>query len=494
MRNKTPIVGLLLGSLLGLSAASVASAEVKLLTEVKLNDESMYFDGKQVPKKEGSPENPNGPYDYAFGNSLVPHGDCIKVFENFVFLTWYRGGKQDRHVMLTRLNTDTGSMKTIEFPHRHTGFLNQWWIGESHNTIAVGISPKNGTIHLLYDMHAYSSTRPKNGSLAKDYFRYSYSVDNAATVPDEEFNLDLFVKSPDGDLKHLTMSGRENESVWGGLTYPKFFLNDEGELLMYMREGGNNNGKYVFSAYDGRSRWADPIDFNELNAKRRGNDVNYGVYGEWKYAAGKIRVGFQKRSGDNDDRYLYQNGIYYAYSDDPTGRSRWKNADGRAIDLPVVNPEIMKVFEPGDLVESNKKNQVYMVGGFDFNVTDRGDEHFVARVIDRENDVTKHVHVYRAAGDRNFKHTTDFPGAAELYASGDSILLITLQKGRPFIQRTEGGTHNWKTIYENESGRRFDKGIPYIIDGKLYYYLREPGSGDKRTTYLQVIDLDLGSL
>jgi len=59
--------------------------------------------------------------------------------------------------MLTRYNTVTGTMATIEFPHTHTGFQNKWWLGESHNTIAVGISPLNGTIHLLYDMHAYSS-------------------------------------------------------------------------------------------------------------------------------------------------------------------------------------------------------------------------------------------------------------------------------------------------------------------------------------------------
>ena len=91
-------------------------------------------------------------YDYAFGPQISAHGDCIATYKEYVFMTWYKGGKQERNMMLTRYNTETGSMKTIEFPHRHTGWRNVWYLGESHNTIGVGVSPLDGTIHLLFDI------------------------------------------------------------------------------------------------------------------------------------------------------------------------------------------------------------------------------------------------------------------------------------------------------------------------------------------------------
>ena len=87
-------------------------------------------------------------------------------------MTWYRGGKQDRHVMLTRYNTTTGISVTIEFPHRHTGYQNRWWVGETHNTISLGLSPKNESIHMVFDQHSLSSTNPLDGSAANDYFKY----------------------------------------------------------------------------------------------------------------------------------------------------------------------------------------------------------------------------------------------------------------------------------------------------------------------------------
>ncbi|MBK1879361.1 BNR-4 repeat-containing protein [Pelagicoccus mobilis] len=463
-------------------------AEISLESEILLNDQSLFFDGKRV--KRHAP-NREGAYDYFFGNALVPHGDCIKTYKQYVFMTWYRGGKEDRHVMLTRLNTETGNMVTIEFPHRHTGYLNQYWIGETHNTIAVGISPKNGTIHLLYDMHAYRPGFTDDGAFDKDYFRYSYSITNAADVPDEDFNLDLFVKSPDGDYKHLTMDGVKNPDVWGRLTYPTFFLNDQGDLFMYMRKGSAYNGRYFISKYDGESKWNEPIYFNVKDANKHGLDYTYGVYGKMKYANGKVRVAFQRRYNDRNDKYIYQNGVYYAYSDNPNGKSDWKNHKGEPFDLPLADPQFIKVFEPGDLVEGSEKDKIHMVGYFDFNVTDRGDEHIIARVNDKQNKVIKFLHLYRASGDSDFTVTTDFAGGIELYAAGNYIFMITLKDGRPFVQSTEGGTNNWKTVYQPKSGRTFDKGIPHISNGKLYYYLKSPGTGDTRTTYLQIIDLNL---
>ncbi len=463
-----------------------ALAQVKLETEIKITDEVMYFDGKRV--STSTTTNSTTGYDYVYGPALSPHGDCIKSYGGFVFMTWYRGGKEDRHVMLSRYNKATGVLKTIEFPHQHTGFKGRWWIGETHNTIAIGICPKDETIHMVYDMH-------RNGtiaSLADDYLRYSYSIANAATVPDEDFTIDLFVQSPNDNYKHLSFPGINDDNTTKLLTYPAFMTNDEGDLFMKNRFGFDRNSKLLFAKYDGKD-WEGYTDFNRSNATSFGNAYNWGIYGDIKYLNGKIRIGFHQRANIRDDRYLYQNGFYYAYSDDPNGLTQWKNHKGEPFARPLVNSDLVKVSEPGDVVETNQKDQVNF-NGFGWTVTDNDDVHLVGKVQDKENNVTKFVHTYKPGGATEFITTTDFAGGS-IYAAGSYVYLIGLNSsGRPVIRRAEGGTNIFVKVYEQTSGKRFNKASLYISDGKLHYYLLENNSAnndDTRTTYLQIIDLDI---
>lgn len=475
--------------------ASYSFSQVTLEKEVKITDFGLHFNGSKVTSgtKFNSDDGNINSYDYYFGRNISAHGDCIKTYENYVFMTWYRGGEDDRHVMLTRYNTVTGTSVDIEFPHRHTGFQNKPWIGESHNTIAVAISPIDGTIHLLYDMHAYSRTRPSDGSLSKDYFRYTYSVKDAASASDAEFALDKFVKNSDGGYKHLSLNGGEDYANFAALTYPQFFMNDAGDLFMYMREGGNNNGAYKFSKYDANTTtWSAFTDFNVLNAKRQaGITHNWGLYGNMKYVNGKIRVGFQRRSANNNDKYQYQNGVYYAYSDNQNGFSDWKNHSGEAFTLPLFDADFAKVMEPGDYVRTTQKSKVHIVGNFDWTVTENGDVHIISRVKDNQYNETKYLHTYKPAGASNFITSEDFAGGSSIYTSGDSVFIIGLKNSRVFIQKALGGTNNFTTIYQATTGRIFDHGRVHINNGKLYYYLMERKTGTAQPLFLQIIDLDI---
>lgn len=464
-----------------------SNAQVKLLSEVEITDEALYFDG--VQDKNSTKNTATSSYDYAYGKSINPHGDCIKTYKQFVFLTWYRGGKGDRHVMLTRYNTVSGTMKTIEFPHQHTGYNGKWWIGETHNTIAIGICPRNGTIHLAYDMHAYGNSGP----FLNDYFRYSYSQSNVADIADDEFTLDKFVKDPiDGDYRHCTMSGVRNPANFSRMTYPKFFLNTEGELFLTMRRGSSHDGGQAFIKYDdAASKWGLFKQVTTLGAKAKGETHDWSIYGQMKFSNGKMRLGFQRRLRNTSDKYQYQNGVYYAYSDDPTGASQWKNYKGEPMTFPLVKAAEVLIIEPGDWVKTTQKDKVYIVGGFDFEVTDRGDEHIVSMVKDNQFKVTKKLHTYRKAGDAEFK-TVTYNAGSELYAAGNDIYVIGLKNGRANVVKTVGGTSNFKQVYQHSSGLTFDKGVVHINNGKLFYYLlKKGGSGDKRSTYLQVFDLDI---
>jgi hypothetical protein len=479
-------------ALIFLCAVQQHYAQVVLENEVKITDFGLHFNGSKVPNTS-SDNGSTTAYDYVFGRNISAHGDCIKTYGDYVFMTWYRGGKTDRHVMLTRYNMITGTMATIEFPHTHTGFQNKWWLGESHNTIAVGISPLNGTIHLLYDMHAYSASRPSDGSLANDYFRYSYSIANAASVSDAEFTLDKFVQNGTGGYKHLKLTGGTPQNEFDGLTYPKFFLNDAGDLLMNMREGGHTNGMYKFSKYDANtSTWSNFTDFNALNASNQpGITHNWGLYGSIKYVNGKMRIGFQRRSANSNDEFQLQNGVYYAYSDDQTGASDWKNHEGQSFSLPLYDADFIKVIEPGDYVQTTQVNQVYIVQGFDWTVTDNGDVHIISRVKDNEFNVTKNLHTYKPAGATDFITSENFAGADAIYTAGDDVFIVSLSNGRVKVQKTAGGTNNFTTVYQATTGKTFDHGRVYINDGKLYYYLMENASGSAQPLYLQIIDLDI---
>jgi hypothetical protein len=466
------------------------NAQATLESEVKITDFGLHFNGSKVGASATNNGN-SAPYNYFFGRNISAHGDCVKTYGKYVFLTWYKGDKTDRHVMLSRLNKETGVIVDIEFPHRHTGYQNKWWIGESHNTIAVAISPLDGTVHLLYDMHAYSNTLPSDGSLSNDYFRYSYSLKEVASLPDNEFTLDKFVQNTTGGYKHLSLNGGEDYNNFAALTYPQFFLNDSGDLFMYMRAGGNNNGAYKFSKYNAStSSWSSFTQFNILNAKNNGGDVNWGLYGNMKYVNGKIRVGFQRRA-NLTDKYLYQNGVYYAYSDNQNGLDQWKNHKGESFNLPLVDADITKVMEPGDYVETTQTDKISIVNGFDWTVTDQGDVHMISRVRDLQFGVVKYLHTYKPAGVADFITSEDFTGAESIYTSGNDIYVVGLQGGRVFVDKSAGGTNNFTRVYEATSGKTFDHGVVYIADDKIYYYLMENKTGSAQPLYLQIIDLGI---
>ncbi|WP_078061815.1 BNR-4 repeat-containing protein [Catenovulum maritimum] len=481
-------------------------ATAKLELEIEVSDQALYFDGekKSVTQARNEPYIEGQKYNYAYGRSIVPHGDAIKAYKDYIFMTWYRGGILDRHMMLTRYNTKTGAKVDIEFPHQHTGFEGRWWVGETHNTIAVGISPKDETIHLLFDMHAYSPGKDTggNGSFKHDYFRYAYSLPGAASVEDDKFTLAQFVKDTGAnsegpnDYNHVTMTGVENVSAFQQLTYPGFFLNDQNDLLMHMRQGTSHDGGIVFNRYlPEQSKWTNFQRFNVLKAQSKGEIDDWSIYGHMKYQDGKIRIGFQRRL-NRPDKFYANEGMHYAYSDDPTGATEWKNYKGELITMPLVKADEVLVFDQSTLMpEATGRDQVSITGGFDFAVTDKGDVHMIGRASERVNGKnirTIYSHHYQKDGVGEFVTSTDFPSASEIYAAGDNIYIIGLDNGRPFVQQALGGTNNFTKVYEAPvQSKTFEKGVVYIYDGKVYYYLLEGGSGDTRTTHLQVIDLDI---
>ncbi|MEN8777827.1 MAG: BNR-4 repeat-containing protein, partial [Glaciecola sp.] len=336
----------------------------------------------------------------------------------------------------------------------------------------------------LYDMH-------RNGRypiFAEDYLRYSYSIEGAASVSDEDFTLGLFVNSEAGHYKHLQFNGIDDAETTKLLTYPAFFTGENGDLFMKMRYGFSRNGKMLFARYDGQ-KWHGYYDFNRVLASQHGSELDWGLYGDFKYVGGKFRIAFQRRLKNLSDKFLYQDGIYYAFSNDPMGVLQWQGAHEQAFKLPLVDAELIKIAEPGDWVKTTKKDQVSISHGFDFTVTDREDEHFISQVNDLEFGEVINLHTYRKADTDEFK-TVPYNLNGQLYTFDNNIYLVGLKSGRVTIAKAPGGTSNFEVVYQHDHGPIFDKGVSYVAKGKVYYFLKQAeGTGDTRTLYLQVFDL-----
>ena len=52
--------------------------------------------------------------DFAFGPIISPRGDCVEIYKGYIFVAWYRGGMDDRHVMLSRSKIGSNKWEHIE--------------------------------------------------------------------------------------------------------------------------------------------------------------------------------------------------------------------------------------------------------------------------------------------------------------------------------------------------------------------------------------------
>lgn len=489
----------------------------------RVTTNALYFDGDQLDTNthvEGwQPTANDSTYAYWFGKQLVADGDCITAIDGFIFFAWYSGDRDNRYIRVSRYNPNTNQIKTFRLNWQHTGFRGNKNIGESHNTIAVGISPKNKTIHLLYDMHAYSAdtsdnpgfytNRKGNGTpIANRYFRYSYSIKDVTTISDDNWTQgNVLERAVDnnfiGNYTHNSLNGTNNAAQYEKLTYPRFFLNSNDDLFFQMRVGGNTNGALRFYKYnDTNKRWGNFTEFNVINARNNSAsnapNYNWGLYGDIKFLNGEITIGFQRRKGLTD-KYKFQDGMFFARASNTSG-TQWEDSDGNSIASPVVNADNMNIGNPERQLPSKGvgagNDDIVMSGPFDYTVTKRGDIHMIAKVKDNHNNEQNIVHYFKPNGNTWKRQILNSSVNAErIYTSGNKIYIIGLNaSGRLRIDVSNGGANSFTKIYEEtNSDVRYRNGTVRIVDGKVYFIglERSNESDSKEPLHISVIDLNL---
>jgi hypothetical protein len=432
--------------------------------------------------------------NYRFSQRISPHGDCVDVINGYAFVTWYKGGMDKRNLMLSRKNltVDNSPWVTIEFPHRHIGqggelFNGKGIRGDSHNTAAIGISTIDNTIHIIYDLHAYSKS-----SLPTVFFNYSVSKKDMAFVSDEEFTLDIF------NPKQTYLKEGQN---YERMTYPMIHRATDGSLVARYRKGGSGNGDILMAHYNGTA-WTNNWVFQDGSLPQPNRNS---LYGGERFINGKFYAGFSIRYATNNSSstsngFSLNSGLYYAYTNGiPKNQSgtQWFDVNDKPISLPIknnINPSLdpVQIGQPGD--DFGTATLPRSSSDPAWTVTENGTIHFVQRVDNRN------VHYYKKAGDANFSKNAGglIPNPevrGEVYSFNSHVFMVEIIGGRIHVKATPEGENNWKIVYRGTESIEFDHFDAFVEEDKLYVYLMEDtnnntvGIGDTRPLYFQEFTL-----
>ena len=247
-------------------------------------------------------------------NGLAFQQDAVATHGRRQYVGYYDAKRQ---VCLARRKLPAGKWETVRFKDY------QFKSNDAHNTISLGICPRDGTIHLAFDHHVHP-------------LHYRASGKGAATNPQAvKWDASLF-----GAVTSELEKGKPIR-----ITYPRFWQTPKGDLQFCYRRGGSGNGDRMLVDYDGKTgAWANTrqIDsrkgeFSDAMGKSRSrcsypNGYDYGPQGKlhttwvWRESA----------QGANHD-------LMYSYSAD--GGKTWLNNQGKTLNRPphVASPGVKVV-------------------------------------------------------------------------------------------------------------------------------------------------------
>lgn len=153
-------------------------------------------------------------------NGVSFQQDALVTYNGYQYLVYW---SLNRHVALGRKALPDGTWETFEL----TDY--QFQTSDAHYDISLGISPRDGSLHLSFDQ--WSSE-----------FRYRKSVNGVASNPQNfAWNRQLF-----GEVRNNL-----NGAALTPTTYPRFVTSPSGKLLLLLRHGISGTGDSFLYEYDG---------------------------------------------------------------------------------------------------------------------------------------------------------------------------------------------------------------------------------------------------
>ena len=292
---------------------------------------------------------------------------------------------QTGHVNLSRRQLPGGAWQNLRLTDYATSST------DSHNTISIGISRQDGSIHLAFDMHS-------------SVLRYRKSVAGLATSP--------------GTAAWRTGSfGAVQTSLTGAsmptMTYPQFLTTPAGKLQLALRTGTSGAGDEVLYEYAG-STWTSVGRFID------GTTANNNAYlfGLEYDSTGLLHATWTVRETSNAST---NHDLYYAYSKDD-GRT-WRNNAGSVVATTGSAP----------LISNSAGLRVWAIG------QNRGLINQESQVVDKAGI----VHVLASHLPASAPSNSDFTAAREnavlVHYWRDKASKVWHQTYTPFLERSSRG-------------------------------------------------------
>jgi len=145
--------------------------------------------------------------------------DGIFTYRGWQYTGWYRA---DRTAVIARRRLPHGAWQSIELDY-------DLFADDSHNTVAMAVTPSDGRIHLAFPTH-------------RDAIRYTRSIPGIADDPER-----AVWSSRSFERTRAWLPGAPEAPV--SFTYPQFELVG-GRMLLTYRDGGSDNGRQALLRYD----------------------------------------------------------------------------------------------------------------------------------------------------------------------------------------------------------------------------------------------------
>lgn len=242
-------------------------------------------------------------------NGVSFQQDAITTYNGYQYAVYWSA---NRHVAVARRALPAGQWQSFEL-RDYTFQTNN-----AHYDISLGISPRDGTLHLSF--YQWSSV-----------FNYRKSVPGVVTNPQSvNWGPQLFNANQNG-LLGPTM---------GPTTYPRFVTQPDGKLLFLLRHGSSGSGDSFLYEYDGNTgQWTGLGKFVDGLA----TDINAYFNGIHYDANGRLHATWVWR-GTPDATTNFD--LHYVYSDDD-GRT-WYDNSGRYVATTGSSP--INQYTPGTVV------------------------------------------------------------------------------------------------------------------------------------------------
>jgi hypothetical protein len=282
---------LIIALILSIGDAVFAAASVKKVRDTAVDSKALNLGNKKYG-------------DTRFSNKINGcsfQQEVMATHMGYQYIGYYDGKRQ---VCLARRKLPLGKWDIIRFDD-YT-FKNN----DAHNTISIGISPANGTIHIAFDHHGHP-------------LHYRVSKKGAATNPRRsKWRQSLF--SP------IISELEKGKSI--KITYPRFWQTPDGGLQFCYRHRGSGNGIRMLVDYEPKTgTWCNTRQIDSSKGRYGKSNSRCSYPNGYTYGPkGYLHTTWVWREGPKSANH----DLMYSYSKD--NGVTWLNSNGDKLTKPAA--------------------------------------------------------------------------------------------------------------------------------------------------------------